>query len=181
MYRKIRQMRRNTGIIILISSEWHPKKQTEKTEHVLIPRKGTIILYWRAEQSEKMSGLLILHFNMAQKKMRHRKPGAFFVPDILACKVITMNILIFLNDHCLLNIPLHNTPSKFKFKSKIFSNEAFSCWISSSAGCVHIIFLFLSLLQMCRWTIVIFCKELHFSVLKILFSPLNHPKRSWKL
>lgn len=130
-----------------------------------------------------MRGPLILHFNMAQKKIWHRKPGAFSVPEILTCKAITMNTLIFLNDHCLLNIPLHNTPSKFKFESKIFSHEAFSCWMSSSAIWIHIIFLLLSLLQVCRWIVEILCKGWHLSTQKkkILFSPLSHPKRSWKL
>lgn len=52
----------------MISSEWHPQKQAEKTEYVLIPRKGMVILYWKAEQSKKMRSPLILHFNMAQKR-----------------------------------------------------------------------------------------------------------------
>lgn len=132
-----------------------------------------------------MRGPLILHFNMARKKMRHRKPGAFFVPEIIACKAITMNILLFLNDHCLLNIPLYNTPSKFKFKSKIFNHEALSCWMSSSAVCIQIIFLLLSLLHMYRWTAVILCREFFllkvFLLKKTLFSPLNHLQRSQKL
>lgn len=42
---KVRQIRRNAGIITVTSSEWYPGKHADNQRAFLFPRKGKIILH----------------------------------------------------------------------------------------------------------------------------------------